>query len=1297
MKRKLLLFTLLLAALPLRSLAYNFSAVAPTGQTLYYSIVSGKAQVTYPGSSAYPPWPSSYTKPTGALTIPDSVVRSSTGVKYAVTSIGDDAFYGCSGLTSVTIPNSVTAIGASAFCFCSGLTSVTIPNSVTSIGKSAFYDVRHIEYYGNATGSPWGAISMNGITEGDFVFSDTTKHYLVAYSGMGGSVNVPTTVYTIGFKAFIGCRGLTSVTIPNSVTSIGNSAFSDCSGLTSVTIPNSVTSIGESAFYYCRGLTSVTIPNSVTSIGKSAFSGCSGLTSVTIPNSVTSIWNHAFYNVRHIEYYGNATGSPWGAISMNGITEGGFVFKDTTKHYLVAYSGMGGSVNVPTTVDTIGPKAFYGCSGLTSVAIPNSVTFIGGLAFYGCSGLTSVTIPNSVDSIMDSTFIGCSGMTSVTIPNSVTSIGEYAFYGCSALTSVTIPNSVTSIEDYAFLGCSGLTTVNFNADSCWRGIGSFPINISTFTFGNNVKIIPPRLCKGMSGLNSITIPNTVTTIGYNAFEDCSGLTSVTIPNSVTSIGSEAFSNCSGLTSLNIGDSVISIGNGCFFNCSNITTLNYNCPADVPRYIPKTSLQTVIIGDSVQSIAANAFQNGTTLVSVHLGKSIRSIGSGAFSGCDGLDTVNYAGTISQWCNIDFGGYYSNPSGYAHLLIIGGTPVTNLVIPNDVSTVKQYAFRGYSGLMSVTIPNSVTSIGSYAFSGCSGLTSITIPESVTSIGRGAFANCSSLTTMNFNATNCTTMHSYYYYVPPYYFTEESYITTLNIGNDVTNIPSYAFYGCSGLTSVTIPNSVTSIGEKAFYDCSSMSSIYMLSSIAPQVGTSAFSEISNSAIFYVPCHSESSYSIYGTWGTVKDPFHDLSLTVRASDSYLGTASVVEQDGYRIACDSTAIIKAEGKTVSGVQATQFVRWSDGNTDNPRTVHLSGDSTFTAEFIAQLPCTITVGVFGMGSVTGGGTYNYGDTVTLTATPATHYHLVGWWGYYNQVGFNTTYRFRAHGDDTITAYFEEDPQYRISVYSDDEEMGTVEGGGVYYYDEDVTITATPAAHHHFVRWSDGSMSNPRTLRLSGNKTVTAYFEVNQYTVTVTSSDILRGSVEGGGTFTYPEATTVSATAYSGYQFVRWSNGVGHNPYTFAVTADMDLVAIFIPEGSIYNITATSENPSMGTVTGGGPYGVGERAELTAIPEPGYRFDRWSDGSRQNPRTVVVSADATYVAYFVQTVGIEEMEEQASLRVWAAEGRIIVEGAEGEEVRVYDMAGRQVGCSGLRRGVYLVKVGAAAARRVVVAR
>ena len=174
----------------------------------------------------------------------------------SVTSIGERAFVGCSGLTSVTIPNSVTSIGSSAFSYCSGLTSVTIPNSVTSIGNYAFN-------------------GCHGLT----------------------SVTIPNSVTSIGSSAFQYCFGLTSVIIPNSVTSIGSSAFSYCKGLTSVIIPNSVTSIGDCAFQHCSGLTSVTIPNSVTSIGNYAFSLCFGLTSVTIGNSVTSIGSSAFDGV----------------------------------------------------------------------------------------------------------------------------------------------------------------------------------------------------------------------------------------------------------------------------------------------------------------------------------------------------------------------------------------------------------------------------------------------------------------------------------------------------------------------------------------------------------------------------------------------------------------------------------------------------------------------------------------------------------------------------------------------------------------------------------------------------------------------------------------------------------------------------------------------------------------------------------------------------------------------------------------------------------------------------------------
>ena len=166
--------------------------------------------------------------------------------------LGDYAFYGCSGLTSLTIPSSVTSIGSEAFSGCSGLTSLTIPSSVTSIGESAFWD-------------------CSGLT----------------------SLTIPSSVTSIGNYAFYDCSSLTSLTIPSSVTSIGYAAFYDCSSLTSLTIPSSVTSIGEAAFSGCSGLTSLTIPSSVTSIGEAAFSGCSGLTSLTIPSSVTSIGNYA--------------------------------------------------------------------------------------------------------------------------------------------------------------------------------------------------------------------------------------------------------------------------------------------------------------------------------------------------------------------------------------------------------------------------------------------------------------------------------------------------------------------------------------------------------------------------------------------------------------------------------------------------------------------------------------------------------------------------------------------------------------------------------------------------------------------------------------------------------------------------------------------------------------------------------------------------------------------------------------------------------------------------------------------
>ena len=333
-----------------------------------------------------------------------------TVIPNSVTTIGNYAFDYCRSLTSITIPNSVTTIGNYAFNACNSLTSIVIPNSVTTIGSSAFSSCSGLTSISVAAGNTTydSRDNCNAIIE-------TTTNTLIA--GCKNTI-IPNSVTTIGDHAFHYCSSLTSIEIPGSVTTIGDYAFYDCISLTSIEIPNSVTYIGGSAFYNCRSLTSIEIPNSVTTIGKSAFGYCSSLTSITIPGSVTTIGYAAFC----------------GCSSLT-------------------------SVKIPNSVTTIGESAFKYCEGLTSIEIPNSVTTIGNTAFYECHRLANIEIPNSVTTIGELAFYFCSSITSVVIPNSVTTIGASAFSCCGSLTSVVIPNSVTTIGDNAFYYGISLTSI----------------------------------------------------------------------------------------------------------------------------------------------------------------------------------------------------------------------------------------------------------------------------------------------------------------------------------------------------------------------------------------------------------------------------------------------------------------------------------------------------------------------------------------------------------------------------------------------------------------------------------------------------------------------------------------------------------------------------------------------------------------------------------------------------------------------------------------------------------------------
>ena len=510
---------------------------------------------------------------------------------------------------------------------------------------------------------------------------------------------------------------------------------------------------------------------------------------------------------------------------------------------------LSGTVIIPSTyngtaVTEIAPGAFSELSVITDVIIPDSVISIEENAFSFCFGLKNIIIPDSVTSIGDNAFYWCTNLAGITIPDGVTYIGNSVFSGCSDLTSVTIPNSVASIGYGAFENCLSLKEIYYagslsqwysiNKDSTWNtNTGAYTVKYAvedsyvptpneyfkftalldgTYSISaedvNNMPtdVVIPYEYKGRpvtaigddafsecANLASVTISNIVTSIGDNAFYWCTNLTSITIPDSVTSIGDYVFGGCTNLTSIILSDSVTSIGECSFVDCTNLTSITI--PDSVTSigddaFGDCTRLTSIMIGNSVTSIGIWAFRGCTSLTSITIPDSVKSIRASAFVGCTSLANILVNAKNQTYRSENNCIIFKN----TNRLILG---CKNSIIPDDITSIADYAFYGCTSLTSITIPDSVTSIGVEVFYGCTSLTSITIPDSLTSIGRGAFENCTSL-------------------------------TSAIIGNGITSIDENTFKDCASLASITIPDSTTSIGRGAFENCTSLASITIGNSV-------------------------------------------------------------------------------------------------------------------------------------------------------------------------------------------------------------------------------------------------------------------------------------------------------------------------------------------------------------------------------------------------------------------------------------------------------------------------------------
>ncbi len=1079
-------------------------------------------------------------------------LSSITGGYYSYSYHGD--FYNCTGLTSIAFPQSVISIGEYAFYNCTGLTKVYYMGGITQ----------------------WCHITFGNETSNPLCYA----HNLYIDNSLVNNLFIPENVREIKDYAFYGCSGaLGLLTFPNTLTKIGNYAFADCSGfIGGLTIPNSVITIGNHAFDNCTGFMGLlTIGESVTTIGDYAFNNCRNFTgSINIPNSVITIGNYAFYG----------STAYWGTLTLgNSVTTiGNYAFYGCT--------GLVGDIVIPNSVTTIGEYAFYNChsfagtltigSSVTTIGsdafrncynlvgnivIPNSVISIGSEAFRDCTGFSStLTFGNSVTTIGNSAFYNCYNLKgNIEIPNSVTSIGSYAFNNCYGFTgSLTIPSSVTTIGGRAFYNCNGLTEVYYNVTShadISESYYNYPFEYcgGHLNIGDNVIMIPCNMFREADFTGILNIPNSVMTIRDYAFYNCNLLTgTLVIPNSMNTIGVNAFQYCTGFTEVIMGINVMIVGNKAFCNC--------------------TGLQKVILPDVVTVIGIEAFRYCTQLNEVNMQASeAPSIGWDVFA--DNAEgriitipcgaTANYSeGYWTEWAN-------------ALLEVCDDNEITVLVNPEEAGSATGGGFYNYSQICTLTATGNL----GYPFLNWTRNGVVVSTEPVYSFGV---------------TETCTYVAN---------FSPEPVSYDITVAANMEEAGSVDGAG-SYLHGATVTLTVTENDGYHFVNWSKNGMVVSTDAVYSFIITEAGDYIANFAPNDYDIIVEANPTEGGTVTGAGVYGHNTTATLTATANMgytfiswtLDDLVVSSEPTYTFNVTNSGTYVAnfelnsyeitvvanptEGGTVTGAgtynhfetctliatanEGYPFLNWTKNgevvSEDPTYSFTVTEAGTYVANFVetpVSFPITAVANPEEGGTVEGSGSYLYGTTVTLVATPNEHYYFVNWTKNGEEISDNTSFSFSVTEAGDYVANFAL-YNYNIDLTANPEEGGIVSGGGTFNYGDIATVTATPTSGYHFVYWTENdtevSSDAEYSFTVTEDRSLTANFGLDVYFIAVACNPMEGGYVIGGGAFNYGGDVVLSAVPYEGYVFVNWmENGevISTEPtYSFIATSSRDFVVNF---------------------------------------------------------------------------------------------------------------------------------------------